>query len=122
MKENDKEVVIHDNEKEKKKNIRTLCIIVHHCVYMYWKISHFYASTNAYVTRRQDNNHYGNHNAATTRQENDHYVYHNAETVRQKNDHYVYPNVVMVVIPKHMSDINNYQRMLVRQERDSGGV
>ena len=43
-----------------------------------------------------------------TRQENDHYGYHNAAIVRQENDHYVYPDVATVAIPKQVSDINSY--------------
>ena len=46
--------------------------------------------------------------ARVTRQENDHYGYHNAAIVRQENDHYVYPDVATVAIPKQVSDINSY--------------
>ena len=100
MKENTRGVVIHDNEKR-----QMLGPHASFCVHASG-IPYFYDGTDAYVTR----------------QENDHYGYHNAATIRQENNHYVYPNAATVAIPKQVSDINSYQRMLARQERGPRGV
>ena len=43
-------------------------------------------------------------------------------TMNQENDRYNYYNGATVAIPKRVFDINNYQRMLDRQERGPGGV
>ena len=51
---------------------------------------------------------YDGMDAYIKRQENDNYGYHNAATTRQENDHYVYPNAATIVIPIRVSDINNY--------------
>ena len=73
--------------------------LLHHYVYMHRGIPTFYDGTDAYVTRK----------------ENDQYVYRTVARVKQEKIHYIYPNAATVAIFKRVSDINTYKRILARK-------